>query len=709
MSLTNLSQESKDTYVYEALDPQKPAIRLLRILPPKPNGDLCVALTVTPFNDQIVNEYIALSYRWGDDEPDTRVWIGDQYIMLRKNICGFISSACDKSQPGLAQRMTFKYWIDAICINQNDNGEKNSQVAMMGKIYSYAAYVFAWLGTQPDAEKAQDDEPLFNVGTVYNTWIDTDALAAEKNLAQQFSRIVDTFDEKLCEINGVEKCEAIRRSLRNIFRDPYWERLWIVQELCQARELMLMWHNVALEPRILMSLHNVLQSQHTPLLTGEADNLVRKRFESGDFRCDVPDILRAQVLAMLDETGDEPLMDLIAWRGVGSGFPLDRLLSRCHSKKCKDPHDKIYALIGMSGAAQSFIIDYDCDIRDLGKQTLRYLRREHERSMLPFPEIWRSELDISHLQQALGLSLYDLEDDNDTALGADALDAGIKTMSKEEVDADLEAMQKKWQAVTGLDPGARAINLDEWDKTLYNDAVAHAQEGRFEMALHATERALSYAIKLSGSDGETAADCRQLQTRIKQARWEASYDTCVKFYESGLEMIAQGLSEEAVKTLTQAQMALPDALELVEVNHEVVELCTNLRAEMVADRKAPLDCVARKLYNNGLRLAQQGMLNASYVSCSESIAAAEKAHGPGGGTSDLARTLRAEVSAIMVECMVDAELAESVSAEAEGLVLAKEQSPEMEGSAETEAVQAEKSHSIDLKASASEGQKEAEG
>jgi hypothetical protein len=38
------------------------------------------------------------------------------------------------------------FWIDAICINQDDIPERNSQVQMMGDIYTNATFVMIWLG-----------------------------------------------------------------------------------------------------------------------------------------------------------------------------------------------------------------------------------------------------------------------------------------------------------------------------------------------------------------------------------------------------------------------------------------------------------------------------------------------------------------------------------------------------------------------------------
>ena len=39
-------------------------------------------------------------------------------------------------------------WIDALCINQNDDSEKEKQVAMMGTIFERAQNVVIWLGSE---------------------------------------------------------------------------------------------------------------------------------------------------------------------------------------------------------------------------------------------------------------------------------------------------------------------------------------------------------------------------------------------------------------------------------------------------------------------------------------------------------------------------------------------------------------------------------
>jgi Heterokaryon incompatibility protein (HET) len=41
-------------------------------------------------------------------------------------------------------------WIDALCIDQQNNSERNHQVRVMGKIYEMAIEVLVWLGCSAD-------------------------------------------------------------------------------------------------------------------------------------------------------------------------------------------------------------------------------------------------------------------------------------------------------------------------------------------------------------------------------------------------------------------------------------------------------------------------------------------------------------------------------------------------------------------------------
>ncbi|KAK1657638.1 heterokaryon incompatibility protein-domain-containing protein [Colletotrichum godetiae] len=103
---------------------------------------------------------------------------------------------------GLASRHTeWEYlWIDAICINQANDAERNSQVRCMDQTYRSATCVSVWLGLIPLPE-----------GLPRNT------LAPIKTLES------DGFDW--------------RESMLELASRPYWTRFWVIQECLLGLEV----------------------------------------------------------------------------------------------------------------------------------------------------------------------------------------------------------------------------------------------------------------------------------------------------------------------------------------------------------------------------------------------------------------------------------------------------------------------------------------
>ncbi|KAF2126662.1 HET-domain-containing protein, partial [Dothidotthia symphoricarpi CBS 119687] len=83
--------------------------------------------------------YTAISYTWGDSTSTTTVSINGAQMPVRAN-CEYVL------RQAYASKTSLYYWIDAICIDQTGNHEKNHQVAMMGQLYKRAAHVLACIG-----------------------------------------------------------------------------------------------------------------------------------------------------------------------------------------------------------------------------------------------------------------------------------------------------------------------------------------------------------------------------------------------------------------------------------------------------------------------------------------------------------------------------------------------------------------------------------
>ncbi|KAF4966923.1 hypothetical protein FSARC_5456 [Fusarium sarcochroum] len=92
-------------------------------------------------------DYTAISYCWGDSTEIARIKSCDGgSVPLSQTLLGLFESL-------KKQYSNFSVWVDAICIDQANTREKESQIPLMGKVYSSAKEVLVWLGDSNDNTK----------------------------------------------------------------------------------------------------------------------------------------------------------------------------------------------------------------------------------------------------------------------------------------------------------------------------------------------------------------------------------------------------------------------------------------------------------------------------------------------------------------------------------------------------------------------------
>lgn len=87
-------------------------------------------------------KFDAVSYTWGDYSNRPEVL----YCNDRRDTINITSDCYNMIRRLRREKMTVTIWIDAICINQDDNDEKNQQVQMMGKIYATSRVTVIYIG-----------------------------------------------------------------------------------------------------------------------------------------------------------------------------------------------------------------------------------------------------------------------------------------------------------------------------------------------------------------------------------------------------------------------------------------------------------------------------------------------------------------------------------------------------------------------------------
>ena len=207
------------------------SIRLLEILPATEDNDAgdvsCLLRTVAL---ETKEPYAALSYRWDrttDSEPisinGTERGVGENLASALRQIRAKVFRA--------PSTLPILIWIDALCINQSDEEEKSHQVQLMGAIYSSASIVYSWLGAD---EAGAMTAAIKAVKTVQHVADSTPNWLTDISWMKRYPSIL--------EVNktGNSFCIPVWESLRTFLLDPYWTRVWILQEMVLAQSLTVM-------------------------------------------------------------------------------------------------------------------------------------------------------------------------------------------------------------------------------------------------------------------------------------------------------------------------------------------------------------------------------------------------------------------------------------------------------------------------------------
>lgn len=135
----------KNLYASLPLDSELKQIRVLDIQNDQLGHNPAISATVKCVSLLQKPRFAALSYVWVTfNTPHDTISCNSQQLPVTRN--------CVEALLALRKRNgSYTIWVDAVCINQNDNLEKESQIPLMGEIYSVADCVYLWLGPGTEA------------------------------------------------------------------------------------------------------------------------------------------------------------------------------------------------------------------------------------------------------------------------------------------------------------------------------------------------------------------------------------------------------------------------------------------------------------------------------------------------------------------------------------------------------------------------------
>jgi hypothetical protein len=180
-------------------------------------------LSITQLSKQ--PDYTALSYCWG--EPSA----GDPILLLDQQPLQIRASLWQALNEVMTRVETITLWIDQVCIDQDNESEKEQQVQLMSQIYRHARLVVGWLGTHDN-----DSDLAFHLFAILGR------VSGEHNEEPdgQWQRAVDVL-MKSGHLQDIEDLYSpYRRPIQaaaSLLQRPWFRRLWIVQEVTLASAL----------------------------------------------------------------------------------------------------------------------------------------------------------------------------------------------------------------------------------------------------------------------------------------------------------------------------------------------------------------------------------------------------------------------------------------------------------------------------------------
>ncbi|GJC82546.1 heterokaryon incompatibility protein 6, OR allele [Colletotrichum liriopes] len=224
--------------LYQPLDPAKSEIRVLEYV--SFLGQSSLNLSVVSLNAN--PPFTALSYVWGDASVTEPIILNGKEFGATKNLFDALQRLQDHWIDAFPGRhpQTFRIWVDALCINQQDVAERNQQVQLMRQIYSTAELVFSWFG--PDDE---DIGLAFDTVNLVDKAIDRVVGRRHINAVEPYHLVswMKGWPQLIRpDIGPANDWHSNRawKSVSMLFKLPYWWRVWVVQEVVLAKSFVLL-------------------------------------------------------------------------------------------------------------------------------------------------------------------------------------------------------------------------------------------------------------------------------------------------------------------------------------------------------------------------------------------------------------------------------------------------------------------------------------
>jgi hypothetical protein len=285
-------------------------IRLLTILSIDPTIDCLLEISTLAKASAGKRPFNALSYFWGSEPFSETVSCNGIPLNITPSLFDTLREIYLYHEGNPENRRPI--WIDAICLNQQDQRELEVQVPIMYEIYSKACIVLVYLGSSKD-------ESDF-------------AMTSIENLRDRLKAIPDQdiLYDMLPELGIEARGHRIWTAIEDLLARPWFSRVWTFQEATLAKEIIFGCGSKWLAGDILYELEIELDKK---ALVGMVERRARR-----------------EAYENCSRTGRQLLTDLERSRKEYQKYKnisIRSLLSITRGRNCKEPVDHLWGMLGL--------------------------------------------------------------------------------------------------------------------------------------------------------------------------------------------------------------------------------------------------------------------------------------------------------------------------------------------------------------------------
>jgi hypothetical protein len=251
---------------YQKLSRERSEIRLLLLFPTATFDEKiqCGIFKASLNGRESPVPYYALSYVWGNSTETLPIYLNGIQHQVTRNL-----------ESALRHLRHLKYkllWIDALCINQKDLNERESQIRYMKQIYTKSKQTLVWLGASSDdpafarnktkillwnsTHEQQFKEHSSYARNLEKVAIIRPNLALQAHLVFDFlqrvaesgyhrhSLFLDDGSVPYSQLDGLvasSACLKLRDALHAFAKNAWWQRIWTLQESVLPDEVLMIW------------------------------------------------------------------------------------------------------------------------------------------------------------------------------------------------------------------------------------------------------------------------------------------------------------------------------------------------------------------------------------------------------------------------------------------------------------------------------------